>query len=80
VWWNEYDEKCDLWSIGCIMYSILVGNSAFDYDEEIYLDKIQEGKFVKNKSYKRLSIDAKNLIKALINIDPIKRLSAEEAL
>ncbi len=24
-WKMEYDEKCDLWSIGCIIYTILTG-------------------------------------------------------
>lgn len=80
-WRMEYDEKCDLWSIGCIVYTILTGQPAFSGEtkEELY-EKIQNGKILKNKAYKRLSIDAKNLIKGLLNLDPIKRLSAEEAL
>ena len=35
---------------------------------------------MKNKAYKRLSLDAKNLLKGLLTLDPIKRLSAEQAL
>jgi len=35
---------------------------------------------LKNKAYKRLSLDAKNLLKGLLTLDPIKRLSAEQAL
>ena len=63
------------------MYTILTGQPAFIGDDLAQLkEKICSGKFQKNKAYKRLSLDAKNLLKGLLNLDPIKRLSAEEAL
>lgn len=63
------------------MYTILTGQPAFSAEtKEELRDKIQSGKLLKNKAYKRLSLDAKNLIKGLLTQDPIKRLSAEEAL
>lgn len=81
VYKRDYDEKCDLWSIGCIMYTILTGQPAFSANSiEELAQKIQEGKFLKNKAYKWISLDAKNLLKGLINVDPSKWLSAEEAL
>jgi serine/threonine protein kinase len=42
---KEYNEKCDVWSVGVLMYLILAGQPAFyskDRDETIKL--ITEGK------------------------------------
>jgi len=74
----SYDEKCDLWSIGCILYIILVGAPPFPGDtEEEIIGKVKAGKIEKSKAYKWISLDAKSLIKGLICLDPKKRLSAE---
>lgn len=43
---GDYNEKCDLWSIGVIMFILLSGNPPFngDSDTEI-LKKVKDGKF-----------------------------------
>jgi len=33
VYSGRYDEKCDLWSIGCIIYVILTGNLPFEGED-----------------------------------------------
>jgi calcium-dependent protein kinase len=44
---NKYNEKCDMWSCGVIMYMMLSGNPPFkgDNDEEIY-QAVKEGKLI----------------------------------
>jgi calcium-dependent protein kinase len=79
---RNYSEKCDIWSVGVIMYILLTGRPPFggSNDEEI-LSKVKKGKFDLVKyPWGIISAEAKDLIKQLIEIDPYKRLSAKEAL
>ena len=43
---KNYNEKCDCWSIGCILYAMLTGVAPFDgeTDAEI-LAKVKRGKY-----------------------------------
>ena len=79
---RNYSEKCDMWSCGVIMYILLTGKPPFGgiNDEEILL-KVKKGKFDLAKyPWGVISNEAKDLIKKLIEVDPTKRLSAEDAL
>ena len=79
---NKYNEKCDIWSCGVIMYMMLSGQPPFkgDNDEEIY-HSIKEGKFsFDDEIWDEISSDAKNLIKHLLIKDINKRYSAKQAL
>lgn len=41
---RDYNEKCDLWSIGCILYGMLTGCAAFDgEDDDAILKKVKKG-------------------------------------
>lgn len=79
---NAYNEKCDLWSCGVIMYILLCGVPPFygDTDDEIYA-RVKEGKFsMDGPEWEDISPEAKDLIKSLLRKDIAKRLSAEQAL
>lgn len=79
---QKYDEKCDIWSIGVIMYILLTGRPPFDgqSDNQI-IKKVEKGKFpTRIPEYQSLSADAKDLITKLLDMSPAKRLSASEAL
>jgi serine/threonine protein kinase len=74
---KSYDgEKVDIWSCGMILYSMLTGCFAFD-DEDISV-LIQK---MLNLDYvipKFVSEDARDLLKKIIVVDPLKRLTVDE--
>ena len=79
---NCYNEKCDMWSCGVILYILLCGCPPFsaDNDDEIF-NKIKIGKYhLKGKVWSEISSEAINLISELLTKDIDKRLSAEQAL
>jgi calcium-dependent protein kinase len=79
---NNYNEMCDNWSCGVIMYMLLTGSPPFqgETDAEIF-NLIKKGKYdTKNESYYKISQQGKDLIKRLLTLDPNKRISSFEAL
>ena len=79
---NGYNEKCDLWSCGVILYILLCGSPPFyGKNEKEIFRKILDGNFsFRHKIWNKISPEAKNLVLKLLQINPIKRLSAQEAL
>jgi len=79
---NSYDEKCDLWSCGVILYILLSGSPPFyGRDEEEIFRKILFCHYsFKYSIWDDISKEAKDLISKLLELDPKKRLSAKNAL
>jgi len=78
VLFEKYDEKCDIWSCGIIMYILLCGYPPFngENDSEI-LAKIKLGKFsFPDEEWENVSEGAKDLIKKLLTFKPDERPSA----
>ena len=79
---RKYNEKCDIWSCGVIMYILLSGKPPFDgnNDQEV-LDKIKVGKYnLDIFPFNKLSNECIDLIKKLLTYDPNQRINASEAL
>ena len=79
---DSYNEKTDMWSLGVIVYEILVGKPPFNSKEKIdILKEIYNGEVdYENQNFAELSFNAQDLIKKLLVIDPELRISSKEAL
>jgi len=79
---KNYDEKCDLWSCGVILYILLCGYPPFNGStEKIIMDNVMIGKFsMKGREWENVSKEAKDFIMRLLEYDFTKRLSAKDAL
>lgn len=79
---GKYNEKCDAWSIGVIMYILLSGAPPFfgNNDPEI-IKKVKKGKYDFDlEPWREASSDAKDLIGKLLVLDVAKRFSVKQAL
>ena len=79
---GEYGLKCDIWSLGVIMYVMLSGNIPFAGDNtETVLANIQSGRFdLRDRVWKNISPSGVDFLQKLLVVEPQDRLSAEEAL
>jgi len=81
---KSYTEKADLWSMGCIAYTMLCGRSPWhpykDSRKET-MRKVTKGDvFYCPERFSSLSLDAQDFVRALFTFDPKARLSAAQAL
>lgn len=75
-----YNEKADIWSIGVIVYMLLTGNPPFHGTDDEVLRKIKSGNVRWSSRYHKLSPLAKDFVTSLLELDPGKRFSAQDAL
>ncbi|XP_062296628.1 ribosomal protein S6 kinase alpha-5 isoform X2 [Scomber scombrus] len=81
--YDGYDESCDLWSLGVILYTMLSGQVPFQCQEkslthtsaEEIMMKIKQGDFsFESEAWRNVSQQAKDLIQELLTVDPNKRI------
>lgn len=76
------NEKCDMWSIGCLLYMIICGYPPFQgKDHNDLFRKIRASDFTfHDKYWKKVSLPAKQLISQLLTVNAGNRLSAKQAV
>lgn len=77
---KNYTDKCDMWSMGVVIFILLLGYMPFSGSEAVQHKNIREGKFTEKESFKKASADASDFIRRLIVVNIDVRLSAEQAL
>lgn len=79
---GEYDEKCDVWSVGALTYIMLSGEPAFNgtSNNEIFNKIINEELQFPKEKWSQISKDAIDFIKHCMTKNPDKRTSAADAI
>ena len=75
---KKYNEKCDMWSVGVILYILLCGRPPFDgeNDDEI-LENVSKGLYkISGPIWSRMTAECIDLVKKMLTFDPEKRISA----
>ncbi|CAK95072.1 unnamed protein product (macronuclear) [Paramecium tetraurelia] len=79
---KKYDEKCDIWSCGVILYILLCGYPPFDgKTEEKIMEKVSKGVYsFDTQEWEEVTKEGKEFIRKMLQFDPTKRYSAQQAL
>lgn len=79
---GSYDEKCDIWGVGVIMFILLSGTPPFNgKDDDAIMRAVAKGKYeFKPAKWKGVSHEAKDLIDKMLVLDTTDRISAQNAL
>ena len=77
-----YTGACDIWALGVILYVLLVGYPPFyaETNRELF-EIIKRGQFYFHEEFwGRISVEAKDLVRRMLVVDPAKRLTADQIL
>lgn len=83
---KKYNEACDLWSLGVILYALLCGHTPFQrrnesHDDHDIRERIKRGAFDTDSSaWQSLNKSAKDLIRSLLTVCPSKRMKLSNIL
>lgn len=79
---GKYNELCDLWSCGVIMYILLVGRPPFNgATEKEIMQKVLDADYsLEGQEWRYISHEAKDMLGKLLTKSSKKRISASQAI
>ena len=79
---GAYNEKCDIWSLGIILYIMLTGIIPYDgeNDYEVLKQIRSDSEIFEKPEFETVSDDAQDLLRRMLRRNDIERISAKEAL
>lgn len=79
---RNYNEKCDIWSCGVILYIMLVGFPPFSgTNTKELLENVEKGIYsLSTPEWSKVSKEAKDVVAKMLEVDYPKRLSAQAVL
>lgn len=79
-----YDTQADMWSYGVILYVLLCGYPPFaNENQSLLFEKIRLGEYdstFRDAAWAGVSNEAKDVIRNLLVVDPLRRWTAKQAL
>lgn len=79
---RQYGSEADIWSAGVILYILLCGVPPFWGDtEQAIFDAVSAGSYnLTSEPWPSISLSAKDLVRKMLDMDPKKRITIQEAL
>ena len=79
---GDYNEQCDIWSVGVILYMLLSGNPPFNGQSDLQIiEAVKKGSYEINGGvWDEISPEAKDLAMRMLTHDPKQRITAAQAL
>ena len=78
VFSGSYNERCDIWSVGVILYTILIGHQPFyGKDLQDIIKSVMKGSYPKDVAFNNLKFEMKNIIVSMLSAN---RPSANDLL
>jgi len=77
---HAYNEKADMWSVGTILYEMLVGKPPFQGENLIHLHKVIKTTPWTVPKHTTLSEEAIDLLTGLLQVDPKQRVGLDHVI
>ncbi|KAK1741100.1 serine/threonine-protein kinase [Skeletonema marinoi] len=79
---KDYDDSCDLWSVGIIAYILLCGYPPFNgSDNAAVYASVRRGTYsFPSSDWKHVSVEGRDFIRRLLQVNVSKRMTIDQAL